>query len=229
MRSLGCLPVAEQRSWFVFAAVRRIGVGLAVGVALLTSACAAGQHAHTASERPTLPGANADLGPIHLRTALIAPPSGTATFFPTGSDLSVTLVIVNSGSKDDELTSVSSPAVTSWGSYATAADAAAVISAQSASSSPQPGASGSASDQPAPTPSTSVKIPAGSRVSWGTPEAKGALVFSQTTQELRPGTTIPVTFTFANAGSVTVAVPIGLSKSAHTSVIPVPSTSTIEG
>lgn len=211
----------------MFAGVRRVGLGLvvtAVGVALLTSGCAAGQRAHTAEELPTIPGANADLGSIHLRSALIEPPSGTTAFFPKGSDLSVKLVIVNSGATADTLTgsSITSPAFTSWGSYASTADAAAVVSAAAQPS----GSSASAAALPSPAPQ--ITIPAGGRVYWGTPESTAALLFSGTTQDLHPGTTIPVTFTFANAGTVTVAVPIALSLTPNTSVIPAPSTTSIE-
>jgi copper(I)-binding protein len=210
----------------VFAAVRRVGLGLAVGIALLTSACAAGQRAHTAEELPTIPGANADLGPIHLRSALIDAPTGTTPFFRKGSDLTVKLVIVNSGSTPDKLVSITSPAVTSWGSYATTSDAESVVSAASAS--PQPSGSATASALPLPTPTTKITIGPGQRVRWGTPESTGALLFSGTKQELHPGMTIPVTFTFQNAGMITVSVPIALTTNANSSVIPAPSSSVIE-
>jgi periplasmic copper chaperone A len=209
----------------VFAAVRRVGLGLAVGIALLTSACAAGQRAHTAEELPTIAGANADLGTIHLRSALIDAPTGTTPFFHKGSDLTVKLVIVNSGTKPDKLVSITSPAVTSWGSYATTSDAEAVVSAASAS--PQPSGSATAS-APLPTPARKITIGPGQRVGWGTPESPAALLFSGTKQELHPGTTVPVTFTFQNAGTITVEVPIALTANANSSVIPAPSSSVIE-
>jgi copper(I)-binding protein len=62
-------------------------------------------------------------------------------------------------------------------------------------------------------------------VSWGVPDAKGALLLMQVKQRLYPGTTVSLTFTFANAGQVTVPVNVAISASAYTSVIPEPSTS----
>ncbi|HKC28383.1 MAG TPA: hypothetical protein VKB75_10255 [Jatrophihabitans sp.] len=69
----------------------------------------------------------------------------------------------------------------------------------------------------------------GSRVSWGTPDAKGALLLMQTTKPLYPGGSITLTFTFASAGTVSVVVPVGLVAFPSTSVVPAPSTSSIEG
>jgi hypothetical protein len=175
---------------------RRLGIGLAVAAVLLTSACAAGQQAATANARPTLDGANAEIGPINIRGTVIEPPSGSALFYPVGSDLPVTVVLVNNGTKADQLTSITSPMVTNW-------------SASSAS--------------------TPVSIDPGARTSWGTPESKnGQLLLTHTKKKLYPGSTIPVTFSFANAGKVTFAVPVGLSSSPPSSVIPEPTTSSIE-
>jgi copper(I)-binding protein len=42
--------------------------------------------------------------------------------------------------------------------------------------------------------------------------------------QLWPGMTISLTFTFDRAGTVTVQVPVQLSKTPQTSVIPAPST-----
>jgi copper(I)-binding protein len=42
-------------------------------------------------------------------------------------------------------------------------------------------------------------------------------------QRIYPGSTMVLTFTFANAGSITVRVPVAASATPHTSVIPAPS------
>ncbi len=210
--------------------VRRLGIAVTAFVALLTSACAAGQHASTAEQLPSLDGANGSVGSINLRGIAIEAPSGTTAYYPVGSDLAVKLVLVNNGTRGDRLISISSPAVTDWGSFATTSDASAVIEAHSSpSASPSKTRSGRANPSgttiPLPTPAQSIAIDAGSRTSWGTPESKGALLLTHTTKPLYPGATIPLTFQFENAGSVTLAVPIALSRSAYTSVLPVPSSS----
>jgi copper(I)-binding protein len=215
--------------------VRRLGIGLAAFVALLTSACAAGQHASTSEQRPSLDGTNGSVGSINLRGIVIEAPSGTTAYYPVGSDAAVKIVLVNNGTQQDRLISITSPAVTDWGSFATTSDADAVIEAHSSPSAAEtksgkakPSGTPSATTLPLPTPSQSIAISAGSRRSWGTPESKGTLLLIHTTKALYPGTTIPLTFQFANAGSVTLAVPIALSRSPQTSVIPEPSSS-IEG
>lgn len=169
------------------ATARLVRIAAAVAaVALLSSACAAGQHATTSEEQPTLDGTNGSVGEINLRgVTLQSPPSIN---YPTGSKVAIRLVLVNTGQQPDTLTSVTSPAFKSWHA----------------------------------TPPTSVDIHPGTRTSWGTPEAKGELQLINTTKVLFPGTTIQMTFSFANAGSVTLTVPIALSSSPNTSPIPSP-------
>jgi hypothetical protein len=188
---------------------RALGVGLAVVSALLTAGCAAGQHAATADEKPTIGGVNGDLGSIHIRGMLVEPPRGSS--YDSGDDAQVKLVIVNVGSKSDLLQSISSPAFADWGAFKTTGDAAAALD-------PEPSATAAK-----PTPSKQVLIPAGARVSWGTPESTGALAVLSLADQVWPGTTVPMTLTFAQAGSITLRVPIGLSGSPNTSPIPEPS------
>jgi copper(I)-binding protein len=191
---------------------RTLGIGLAVALALLTSACAAGQQASTANEQNTLDGVNADVGMIHIRGMVVEPP--TKPSFGTGDDATVKVVLVNVGNKTDQLQSITSPVMSDWGAFTSTADADQVIAA---------GPTSTASQGPLPSPGKQVLIPAGGRVSYGTPEATGALVFLHFTKAVFPGTTIPVTLRFAQAGSVTVPVPIGLSNSVNTSPIATPS------
>jgi hypothetical protein len=247
--------------------VRRLGIGFAVAVALLTSACAAGQQAQTADERATEAGTEATLGSIGLRGLLIDAPAGTTPYYRPGSDASVKLVIVNSGNQPDRLTGITSSAFGDWGAFATPAEADAVEAANQTPATPtssaastsagvrtsapgsgtaSPGGSGSrpagtggaasrtsakpsASPTRLPTPRKSVTIVAGGRVSWGVPDATGELLVLHLTKRLYPGTTVPVTFTFANAGTVTVVVPIALSSSPEFSVIPPPPSTGAEG
>lgn len=194
---------------------RTLGIGLAVAAVLVSSACAAGQQAATANEKNTVDGANADIGMIHIRGIVVDPPTLS---YKSGDSATVKVVLVNtSGTKSDMLTSVTSPVFSDWGTFSTTAQADAVLAADAS----QPAKKKSAS--PLPTPNRQVLIPAGARASFGTPESTGALVFLKFTKDVYPGTTIPVTLRFAQAGTITIAVPIGLSGSVNTSPIATPS------
>ena len=228
--------------------VTRIGVGLAVAAALLTSACAAGQHAQTANEKPTINGTNASVGSIDLRAIVIEPPSGTTPYYPSGSDMALKIVIVNNATQPDELTSITSTAVSDWGAFTTTADADAVVAANAAAQAPTSAPPSAASTAPQstsapspsagtsstpvaqlPTPQRTVPIAANGRVGYGTPEATGALLLIGANRDIYPATSISLTFRFANAGSVTVLVPVGASLVMPASVIPAPPSSSLEG
>jgi periplasmic copper chaperone A len=193
---------------------RTLGIGLAVAVALLVSACAAGRQAATANQKNTLDGVNADLGMIHIRAMVVDAPT---LFYKAGESATVKVVLVNtSRTQSDLLTSITSPAVSDWGAFNTTAEAGAVLAADASKSS-------SASASPLPSPGHQILIRAGTRTSYGTPESTGALVFLQFTRDVYPGTTIPVTLRFAQAGTITISVPIALSNSTNTSPIATPS------
>jgi hypothetical protein len=185
-------PVTERRFARRLAAVMA-GFGL-----LLTGACAAGQVAQTADQKPTLDGTQADVGDIHLRGLAILPPS--AVFYPAGSTARVRLVIVNSSDRADTLTSITSPRITTWASFNNSLAATANVGGV-----------------------RSVRIPPGARVSYSVPETRSILTLRGLKTRVFPGTTIPLTFTFARAGAVTVATPIQLHHPPGSSVIPGPS------
>ena len=184
--------------------VRRIGIGLVAAVALLTSACAAGQKAQTADVNESIDGTSVHVGSITIVGLAIQSPK--AAYYPTGSDVPVRIVIVNSGTTSDKLTSITSPSIAGWtttGGAATSTSSAATAA--------------------------SVTIAGGSRASFGVPDSKRALQLTQIKSDLHPGTVVPLTFTFANAGSVTVRVPVQLSSSPQTAVLPGPSATGQEG
>lgn len=206
---------------------RVLGISIAAAAALVTSACAAGQQAATANVRTTLEGINGDVGAIHVRGLLIEAPSGVQLSYPVGGDAEVKAVLVNVGNSTDRLVSITSPAVSDWGTFANTADAEAVLTANASATSTS--TSPSASATPSPQPNRSVPIPAGGRVSWGTPESTGSLVIFGFSKPVYPGTTVSLTLRFANAGSLTLSVPVELGGSPNLSPIPEPSTSSIEG
>lgn len=235
---------------------RRLGLGVLIAATLFTSACAAGQQAQTADQKPTLDGTEASVGDLKLRGLVIEAPK-SATSYAAGSNVPVKLVLVNTGQRSDTLTSITSSAIAGWGSYASAADAAAVQAAASSSAAPPPAspstpspASSSASaakTRPAktnpaktspaqlspatspsssavlPSPQRSITVPAGSRVSWGVPDSKTALLLLGLTKRGYPGTAVTLKFTFQRAGSVTVLVPIALTDGEQLSLVPEPS------
>lgn len=90
----------------------RLRIGLAVTAALLASACAAGQQAQTADEKPTLDATNADVGDMALRAIAVEAP--TKISYKPGDDAPISIVLVNNGSKPDTLTSISSSQASGW-------------------------------------------------------------------------------------------------------------------
>ena len=160
---------------------RRIGLGIvAIGATLLMSACAAGQHAMTSEEIAGIDGQTADVGQIALRDIVIAPPTGGS--YGIGTDAPLTFVVVNNGTTDDQLRSISSTAFSS-------------------------------------VTQTSIAVQSGQAVQVGMSASGPTALLRGLTAEaagedkgLFPGESIPVTFTFQRAGSVTTQVPVALSQ-----------------
>jgi len=193
---------------------RTLGIGLAVASALLTSACAAGQQAATANEKPTHDGVDADVGSMHIRGMVIDPPN---LAYKKGASATVKVVLVNTSQRQsDLLQSITSPDISDWSSYNSISQADEVVAANG-------------SQSVAGSPNHQVLIPANGRTSFGTPESTGALVLLHFTRQVFPGTTIPVTLRFAQAGTVQVSVPVALSNAPGGATIPAPSGSSIEG
>lgn len=189
------------------------GVASLAAAALLTAGCTAGQRAQTADEQETLDGTTFRVGQYITvgGISLDAPKDGAS--WAKGSTVPVTAVVVNSGRADDQLTSITSPSITSWGA------ANSLFQANTAAG------TGAAPDP--------VDLPALSRVAFssasGTPAGTRVLVVTGVKAALYPGSSIPLTFTFAKAGTMTVQVPVHLSSSPQTSVIPGPSATGEEG
>jgi copper(I)-binding protein len=213
---------------------RRIVIGVAAaGAALLTASCAAGQHAASAKESPSIDGANAQVGSMLLRTVAITTPSGKC-YLP-GGDAALSLVLVNNSQAADSLTSVSSPRFSSYTVAKTADDldpasgsgdcGAAASGSAAATSAPATG--GSSASAPAAAPQT---VAAGKSLHLGlkntgttdpgVPTAPIVVLDGLTGGPLHPGESVPVTFSFATAGKITLQVPVQLSAAPNNSVIP---------
>lgn len=201
---------------------RTAGIGaIAVAAALLTSSCAAGRVAQTIRQRPSIDGVNAQVGSIAVRNLSIEAPS-EGTSYPKGSALRLTGVFVNNGRSTDLLTDISSASVTGWGVYSSITDGDQVVAAAAASASGAP-TSAAPSTSTAPQASKTVRVPAGSRASYGVPDATGSLLVLGTKAKIYPGSTIGLTLTFARAGTVTVQVPVQISTDPTQASVPAPS------
>jgi copper(I)-binding protein len=202
--------------------IRRFSLGVvAIGATLLTASCAAGQDAMTSVEVSVIDGANADVGDIALRVVLVQTPADGS--YAVGTDAQIKAVLANNGQSDDSLTGVTAPAfsaVTLYGNGAIAG-AESILDGDNATASPAPTAF------PAGTGSvTALDIKAGAALSIGQTNDGPAVLLRSLTADgagddkgLFPGESVPVTFSFKNAGSVTVQVPVELSKTANTASI----------
>jgi periplasmic copper chaperone A len=161
--------------------VRPLAISLCLAVAPLVAGCGAGLNDATSHERTTPYAANASLGPLRIRDATIVP-TGSAP----GVEAYLTVVIVNTGTAPDQLT-------------AATVDGNAVT----------PTADGSAT--PASVSPTSFSVLPTHPLSLGDPDLNGtgiSLAITATPDRLIVGTSWPVTFSFANAGTVSLQVPV---------------------
>ncbi|MGQ0837105.1 hypothetical protein [Actinokineospora sp.] len=200
-------------------------LGLGLAAVLGAVGCSAGQITQTDSQLPAVNGAMAQLGPIAVRDAKLAYPKGG--FYPSGSDAPLVLTFVNVGADADELLDVTSTVaedvdivgdVALPGSSALAVgtpDETVEVAKSSAPTTPTPTSSaaaptstspsrgGSATSSSAPA-TTAAPTSSSAKVELG----KLEIVLTGVKDKLYAGKTIPVTFVFAKAGSVTVELPI---------------------
>lgn len=199
---------------------RRVGsvvvaVGAVLTTAFSTAGCATGQHAATAEETPAIDGAIGTVGPIDLRGVAVLAPDTGATSYPQGSNAAMTAVIVNTSTKPDTLTSISSPAATGW-----------VLLDGSTTLLPvAPSSSGTSSGPPVvgAVPPQVVTIPPGRSVAFALPSSTQSLFLTGLKQQLYTASSVAVTFTFQAAGAITITVPVQLTPTAGSSTLPAPS------
>lgn len=209
--------------------LRTILPAVAVGIlALGVVGCSAGQATQTDSVEPAVNGNRANVGEIALRDVVLAYPEEGGPY-QAGDDAPLVLTIVNIGGTDDELTAVTSPAaaevellgdVTLPGrsrlQVVVPDESTQPATSSAASSEPEStesAAPGSSSAEPSessapPSESESAPEPTSTEVSA---EEVGMLsiVLTDLTANLPTGRNVPITFVFAEAGEVTVNVPIG--------------------
>lgn len=244
-------PSQQDSSWNGTGRARSRLFVAALGIvgAVALAGCSAGQIAQTAEQESAVNGASADVGPIAIRDATLAPPENKGQFYSYGDDAPLELSIVNTASADDKLVSVSSPIakdISISGSKAVPGHTTLRSEVKSAGK-PADVTTGESSDvttskhepvtKPAyePPESTSNSGNEGSTGGQATGSAESdapgsgtATGSTETAQNshttgvghcqivltgmqvdhFRSGYTVPVTFTFAEAGKVTLNIPI---------------------
>jgi copper(I)-binding protein len=183
---------------------------VAFSAALLTAACAAGEHAATSEEKPSLDGTQGKVGSIQLEgVALHAP---TKSSYSRGDDVGLAVYIANNGRSSDTLTKVTSPAFTGgWAVTSTGSPSATTSASPSSAATPQ-------------------QIGAGAALGLGltnlTPDGTGSphsLVLkglAASSAPLYPGSTVKITFSFARAGQTTLNVPVQITAQPNTQTLP---------
>ena len=177
---------------------------------MLTGACAAGQHAQTAEEKPSLDGTFGNVGNIQIEGVAFHAPNGAS--YPSGASVPLAAYIANNGTSPDKLVKVESSAFS--GGWAV----------ESGSSSGSSSSSGSGNGQPQTIgPNQAVGFGLQDLGSSGAGSPKTIVLRGLTAQSapLFPGTAVKVTFTFANAGQTTLTVPVQISTDPHQQTLPV--------
>ncbi|MGW4485871.1 hypothetical protein ACWEOE_18765 [Amycolatopsis sp. NPDC004368] len=202
---------------------RVFGAGVsALGAVLVLAGCGAGQITQTDTQQPAVNGTYATVKTLALRNVAIQYPAQGAAY-SAGQSAPLTLTIANQGTQDDQLLSVSSTGTDSPAQLGGARD---VVAGHTLVIGPDDAVE-STNEQAPPTTSSSAEAPATgtSSTSSTTPTAtssaspgdggatatalnEGTAVLQGLKQPLWPGMTINVTFTFRNAGPITVEVPV---------------------
>lgn len=174
---------------------RRVAAVLLCGPVL--AACAAGRDAQTALVETVSDAANANVGQLQVRNVRLAAPE--TSLYGTGANVPLYLTVANRAGSADSLTDVTSDVAT----------AVVVVPAGASGASGTPGADTGAGQ---PTPASGgilpLPVPTGSALTLGA--ASAHLVLQGIKHPLRPGQSVRVTFTFADAGSTTLTVPVQL-------------------
>lgn len=170
---------------------------LGLGAALVLAGCGAGQITQTDTMLPAVNGALASAGKLSVRNAGIVNRDTCDQAYPAGSSAPLSLTIANDGAADDELVLVSSPnaaSATIEGQKTIVAASKLVVGPANETESAAEPTSASASASPS--------AGASSRIGHGTIELQGLK------SVVWPGMLTPVTFTFRDAGPLTVQIPV---------------------
>ncbi|GAA5118768.1 copper chaperone PCu(A)C [Haloechinothrix salitolerans] len=168
---------------------RRLAVAtLGVAAGALLAGCSAGQITQTDTQLAAVNGGGATAGQLSVNNAAFAYPEDDQRVWLEGSDVPLTMTIVNNGESSDELSSISTPIsrdVVIDGDTTIRAHKALTIDGGTAEAPNPPGG----------------EIAAGE---VGTATA----TLRNINRDLFPGQVVTVTLTFADAGTVDLRVPI---------------------
>lgn len=176
----------------------------AAAATLALAGCSAGQVGTIGSQVASVNGGQGAAGSIAVRDVTVQFPTNGASFYPAGADAPLLFTVTNSGLGSDELVSITTPAAAGVQLVGPT-----TLPGGTSLASSTPTKSGSAT---ASTSSSAASAPAASSTSADAPEIVPypvSAVLSQLTQDVKPGLNIPVTFTFARAGAITMPVPVG--------------------
>jgi copper(I)-binding protein len=211
-----------------------IALGLGVAALLGVTACGAGQVTQTDTMLPAVNGNMGQIGPIAIRDAMLAYPEGGS--YQAGDDAPLVLAIVNTGTSADELVGVRSPVAGSaeligdrnlpGGASLAVGEPGEAAEEQAPPSSPTTTATTPPSSPPdsptseptSPTsPTTGEPSPTSPAPTATEPVEIGKLtvILTGLTAPVASGKTVPVTFVFRNAGSITLDLPVATPTTAR--------------
>ena len=217
----------------------------AAGVAALLAGCGTGQQTHTASKEPSVPGVNVTVGDIDLRNLQVTYPGRETRVYPQGGNAPLEIRIFNNGTSTYTLTEVTTDAAESVvlvdnpdnpvpgacpAPTVSASPAEAPTEQPTESPTAQPTGSPTAqpTESPTPEPTETAETPEGPSgsdefaISIG---PDGCALLDNTgryylelaglSEELAPGDTVEVTFTFTSEDGgepveVTARIPMAL-------------------
>ncbi|MFD6893672.1 hypothetical protein ACFWB0_03860 [Rhodococcus sp. NPDC060086] len=174
-------------------------VALAAGATLALSACSAGQITQTSEQVAAINGTNTDAGSLALRNVhIIYPDSEEYSIEPGGTALLGFTIANLDGYRDDVLTGIE----TDFAGSVTGADSIEIPALGSVVAGVSPETAKlveSVDESPQPTsPEDTPIVPAGVET----------VELVDLKEGVRPGLTIPLTFSFQEAGDVTLSVPV---------------------
>jgi Uncharacterized protein conserved in bacteria len=206
--------VSHSTSRLRAGARRRVlaAVGIGLATAIVGSGCAAGQIAHTAQISSAVEGSHGTVGPIAVRDVKLAYPQDGR--YTAGEDARVTLVLANAGIEDDVLTAVRSDAADSVVFQSgQSGDSATPLETQSPSESVAPG------EESLPGQESSLTVPGNENVLAYADGPRITLLGLN--RDLLPSQTVKLTFTFRDAGEVTLDAPVAIPATPGTQPTPV--------
>jgi copper(I)-binding protein len=186
-------------------ALRAATMGVLLLSPVVLSACSAGQVTQTATQQRDKTGAQAQVGDISLRQAELLPPRGGS--YAAGDDADLQVAIINGGTEPDTLVRVGGDG---FGS--------AEIQGPATGTGTSSAASSSAATTTAPTSTASrssvIEIPTGASIFVGGSDY--SITLKNLAEPLTTGQYLEVTFTFKNAGDVTLPVTVATSSNSET-------------